>query len=170
MSLRRPRNLITVVFPYVALGVVFVPLAGFGGLALLALSPSPVMAPRLAPIVGARSDQVGALSAGTLLVSVLVLPGSGLTRDVPFVMLALGAGVLLAQLPTVRDALLPVLDAARYVALAIILVALVLASGAAVRPFTAALAAAVLVVGVVAAVFPARRAARINVLEALQYE
>jgi hypothetical protein len=156
LSLRRARNLFVVVFPYVALGVVLVPLGGFAGLAFLALSPAPLIGPRLAPLITSRADRVGALTAGTLLLSLVAMPAAGATRDVPFVVLALGAGVMLAAAPTVRDTFLPLIDAAGYVATAIVLAALAIAAGPALTPFAVALAAAVLVIGVVASAAIAR--------------
>jgi hypothetical protein len=135
----------------VALGVLVVPLGGFAGLAFLALSPSPVIGPRLAPLVGTRSDRVGALAAGTLLLSLLLMPAAGATRDVPFVVLALGGGAMLAATsPTLRDAVLSVIDRLGYIGVAIVIGVLAIAAAPALTPFAVALAAAVLLVGVLA--------------------
>ena len=154
LSLRRPRNLLVVVFPYVALGVLLVPLAGFTGLAVLVLGPSPLIGGRLAPFVGARQDRVGALGVATLVVAFVLLLGAmpsygGVLQRA---ILAFVAGVVLAGVvPTVRDLLLPVLEAARYVAMAVILVMLVIVGVPTLDWTAVGIAVGVLVVGALAA-------------------
>ena len=153
-SLRRPRNLFVVAFPYVALGVVLVPLAGFTGLAFLVLGPSPLIGGRLAPLVGARQDRVGALGVATLVIAFVLLLGAmpsaaGVLQPA---IIAFVAGLVLAgTVPTVRDRLLPLLDGARYVAMAVILVILAVLGGPTLEWGSVAIAAGVLVVGTFAA-------------------
>src|SRR5207237_2881147 len=75
LSLRRARNLFVVAFPYVALGLLLLPLSGFTGLALLVLGPAPLIGGRIAPLVGARQDRGGSLGVATRVTACVLLLG-----------------------------------------------------------------------------------------------
>src|SRR2546428_13756247 len=59
LALRRPRNLAAIALPYAGLGLAAV-IAGDPVVAIPALSPSPLIGPALARIVGAREGPAGA--------------------------------------------------------------------------------------------------------------
>ncbi|HEV8534190.1 MAG TPA: hypothetical protein VGR87_00495 [Candidatus Limnocylindria bacterium] len=129
-ALRRPRNLAAVLIPYAALGLFAAPLGDPAAL-LLALSPSPLIGPWLARIAGTREETVGALMIGTVVISLLALLATvpAVATQVNTALLLFGVGAAIAgAVPTMRDALLPVLDGARYVAAAIALGAAAVAS------------------------------------------
>jgi hypothetical protein len=122
--------------------------------AILALSPSPLIGSTLARVVAARSETVGALLTGTVVLSFPLLMAAipGLAPNVNVALFAFVIGTALAgSLPTVRDLVLPVVDGARYVALAIILGAAGLAALSFVDPRAVGVAALVLLVGTAAA-------------------
>jgi hypothetical protein len=110
--------------------------------------------PALARFLSARVETVGALLTGTIVLSFPLLlaavPGLG-----PHVNLALFAFVIGAALagavPIMRDAILPIFDGARYVALAIILGAAAAAAVSLIDLRAVGVAALVLVVGTVSA-------------------
>ena len=154
LSLRRAPNLFVVAFPYVALGLLLLPLSGFTGLALLVLGPAPLIGGRIAPLVGARQDRVGALGVATLVIAfVLLLGGTPAVAGVlQPVIIAFVAGLVLAgTVPTLRDRLLPLLDGARYVAIGVILVILAVVAAPTLDGRSVGIAAGVLLVGVIAA-------------------
>ena len=149
LALRRPRNLAALVVPYVVLGVgaMFV---GDRALILLALAPAPLVAPSLARFVGAREETAGALAAGTVVVSFLLtmaaVPGIGVNANMVLFAFVVGAA-LAGSLPTVRDQVLPILDGARYLAIAFLLGAAVVASVPLFGPTDLAPALAILLLG-----------------------
>jgi hypothetical protein len=107
----------------VGLGLVAA-LVGDPVVAILALSPSPLIGSTLARFVGARPETVGALLTGTVVLSFPLLMAAipGLAANVNVALFAFVIGTAVAgSLPSLRDAFLPVVDGARYVALAIIL-------------------------------------------------
>jgi hypothetical protein len=121
--LRRPRNLAPIVLSYAGLGLVAV-IVGDPVVAILALAPSPLIGQTLARLVGAREETVGALLTGTIVLSFPLLLASipGLAPNVNVALFAFVIGSALAgAVPMFRDAVLPIVDGARYVALAIIL-------------------------------------------------
>lgn len=123
LALRRPRNLAAVLLPYTGLCLVAVTV-GDPVVAILALSPAPLIAPALGRFVGAREETVGALLTGTIVLSFPLLLAAipGLAAPVNVALLAFVIGAALAgAVPIFRDAILPIVDGARYVALAIIL-------------------------------------------------
>ena len=153
LSLRRPRNLAAITLPYAGLGLVAV-IVGDPVVAILALAPSPLIGPALARIVGAREETVGALLTGTIVLSfpllLAAMPGLGPNVNISFFAFVIGAA-LAGAVPMLRDAVLPIVDGARYVALAILLGAAVLAAISFVDPRAVVIAALMLVVGTVAA-------------------
>jgi hypothetical protein len=153
LSLRRPRNLAPILLAYAALGLVAV-VVGDPVVALLALSPSPLIGSTLARLVAARAETVGALLTGTVVLSfpllIAAIPGLGPKLNVVLFAFVIGTA-LAGSLPTLRDLLLPVFDGARYVALTIILGAAGLAVVSLVDLRAVGLAALVLVVGTAAA-------------------
>ena len=153
LSLRRPRNLVPIVLAYGALALVAV-FVGDPVVALLALSPAPLIGPALARVVGAREETVGALLTGTIVLSFPVLlaaiPGMGQQINVALFAFVFGAA-LATSVPQFRDLILPIVDGARYVALAIILGAAGVAAVAFVDPRAVGVALLVLLVGTVSA-------------------
>lgn len=153
LSLRRLRNLAPIVLAYAGLGLV----AGIVGdpvVAILALAPSPLIGPALARFIGAREETVGALLTGTIVLSFPVLlaaiPGLGPSVNIALFSFVLGTA-LASAVPMFRDAVLPIVDGARYVALAIILGGAGIAALAFVDPRAVGVAALVLLVGTASA-------------------
>jgi hypothetical protein len=153
LALRRPRNLAAIVLPYAGLGLVAV-IVGDPVVAILALSPSPLIGPALARIVGTREETVGALLTGTIVLSfpllLAAIPGMGPQVNVALFAFVIGAA-LAGAVPVFRDAILPIVDGGRYAALAIILGAAGVAALSFVDPRAVGVAAAVLVVGTLSA-------------------
>ena len=153
LSLRRPRNLAPIVLAYVGLGLV----AGIVGdpvVAILALAPSPLIGPALARFVAVREETVGALLTGTVVLSfpllLAAIPGLGPTVNVALFSFVIGTA-LAGAVPMFRDAVLPIVDGARYVALAIILGSAGIAALAFVDPRAVGIAALLLLVGTASA-------------------
>jgi hypothetical protein len=122
--------------------------------AILALSPSPLIGSTLARFVAARAETVGALLTGTVVLSFPLLMAAipGLAPKMNVALFAFVIGTALAgSLPTVRDVVLPVVDGARYVAFVVILGAAGLAALSFVDPRAVGLAALVLFVGAIIA-------------------
>ena len=153
LALRRPRNLAAIALPYAGLGLVAV-IVGDPVVAILALSPSPLIGPALARIVGARQETVGALLTGTIVLSfpllLAAIPGLGPNVDIGLFAFVIGAA-LASAVPIFRDLVLPIVDGARYVALAIILGAAGVAALSFVDPRAVGVAALVLLVGALSA-------------------
>jgi hypothetical protein len=153
LSLRRPRNLAPIVLAYAALGAVAV-IVGDPVVAILALAPSPLIGPTLARLVGAREETVGALLTGTIVLSfpllLAAIPGIGPQVNIALFAFVIGTA-LASAVPLFRDLILPIVDGARYVALAIILGAAGVAAVAFVDPRAVGVAALVLLVGTVSA-------------------
>ena len=153
LSLRRPRNLAPIVLAYAALGIVAA-IVGDPIVAILALSPSPLIGPALARFVGTREETVGALLTGTVVLSfpllLAAIPGIGPNVNVALFAFVIGAA-LAGAVPLFRDAILPVVDGARYVALVIILGGAGVAAVSFVDPRAVGVAALVVVVGTVTA-------------------
>jgi hypothetical protein len=151
--LRRPRNLAPIALAYAGLGLAAVTI-GDPAVAILALSPAPLIGPVLARFVAARAETVGALLIGTIVLSfpllMTAIPGMAPKLNVAVFAFVIGAA-LAGSVPTLRDAILPVLDGARYVTLALILGAATLTSVSLIDPRAVGLAALVLVVGAVTA-------------------
>ena len=108
---------------YAGLGLVTV-VVGDPVVAILALSPSPLIGPALARFVAARSETVGALLIGTVVLSFPLLMAAvpGLAPNVNVALFAFVLGTALAgAVPNMRDVMLSIFDGARYVALAILL-------------------------------------------------
>jgi hypothetical protein len=151
--LRRPRNLAPIVLSYAGLGLVAV-IVGDPVVAILALAPSPLIGQTLARLVGAREETVGALLTGTIVLSFPLLLASipGLAPNVNVALFAFVIGSALAgAVPMFRDAVLPIVDGARYVALAIILGGAGVVALSFVDLRAVGVAALVLLVGAVAA-------------------
>jgi len=153
LSLRRPRNLAPILLAYAGLGVVAV-IVGDPVVAILALSPSPLIGPSLARFVAARAETVGALLTGTIVLSfpllMAAIPGLGPSVNIALFAFVIGTA-LAGSLPTLRDVLLPVFDGARYVAVAIILGGAALSAVSLVDLRAVGVAALVLLVGVLTA-------------------
>jgi hypothetical protein len=153
LALRRPRNLAAIVLAYAGLGFVAV-LVGDPVVAILALAPAPFIGSTLARFVGAREETVGALLTGTIVLSfpllLAAIPGTGPQVNVALFAFVIGTA-LAGAVPLLRDAILPIADGARYVALAIILGAGGLAAISFVDPRAVGIAALVLLVGTVTA-------------------
>ena len=153
LALRRSRNLFPIVLAYAALGLLAVVVAD-PAVAILALAPSPLVGPALARFVGARTESVGALVTGTVVLSfpllMTAIPGLGSTVNVVLFAFVIGAA-LAGSVPLFRDAILPIVDGARYVALAIILGAAAVGGLAFVDPRAVGVAALMLVVGAASA-------------------
>ena len=151
--MRRPRNLAPILLAYAGLGVVAV-IVGDPVVAILALSPSPLIGPSLARFVAARAETVGAVLTGTIVLSfpllMAAIPGLGPRVNIALFAFVIGTA-LAGSLPTLRDVLLPVLDGARYVAVAIILGGAGLAAVSLVDLRAVGVAALVLLVGVLTA-------------------
>ena len=153
LALRRPRNLVPILISYAGLGLVAVVVRD-PVVAILALSPSPLIGPALARFVAARAETVGALLIGTIVLSfpLLIANIPGIAPHVNVAVFAFVIGTALAAaVPTLRDLVLPILDGARYVALAIILGAAALAALSFFDPEAVGVAALVLLVGTVSA-------------------
>ena len=122
--------------------------------AILALAPSPLVGPALARIVGAREETVGALLTGTIVLSFPLLLAAipGLAANVYLSLFAFVIGAALASaVPMFRDTVLPIVDGARYVALAIILGGAAVAALSFIDARAVGIAALVLLVGTVSA-------------------
>jgi hypothetical protein len=153
LSLRRPRNLAPIVLAYAGLGLAAL-IVGDPVVAILALAPSPLIGPTLARLVAAREETVGALLTGTIALSFPLLIASipGISPNVNVALFAFVIGTVVAgSLPTLRDVMLPIVDGARYVALAIILGGAALAALSFVDARAVGVAALVLLVGWVSA-------------------
>jgi len=122
--------------------------------AILALSPSPLIGPVIARFVNARAETVGALLTGTIVLSfplvLAAIPGFAAQTNVALFAFVIGTAIA-GAVPTMRDAVLPIVDGARYVALAVILGAAALAALSFVDPRAIGIAAVVLLVGAVSA-------------------
>ncbi|TME62109.1 MAG: hypothetical protein E6I54_08995 [Chloroflexi bacterium] len=151
--MRRPRNLAPILLAYAGLGVVAV-IVGDPVVAILALSPSPLIGPSLARFVAVRAETVGALLTGTIVLSfpllMAAIPGLGPSVNIALFAFVIGTA-LAGSLPTLRDVLLPVFDGARYVAVAIILGGAALSAVSLVDLRAVGVAALVLLVGVLTA-------------------
>jgi hypothetical protein len=151
--LRRPRNLAAIVLGYAALGFVAV-VVGDPVVAILALAPSPLIGPALARFVGAREETVGALLTGTVVLSfpllLAAIPGLGPNVNIGLFAFVIGTA-LASAVPIFRDMVLPIVDGARYVALAIILGGAGVVAVSFVDPRAVGVAALVLLVGSVSA-------------------
>ena len=149
LALRRPRNLAPIVLGYAALGLVAV-IVGDPVVAILALSPSPLIGPVIARFLNARAETVGALLTGTIVLSfplvLAAIPGIAAQTNVALFAFVIGTAIA-GAVPTMRDAVLPIVDGARYVALAVILGAAGLAALSFVDPRAIGIAAIVLLVG-----------------------
>lgn len=153
LALRRARNLAPVVLGYAGLGLVAV-VVGDPVVAILALSPSPLIGPALARLVGVRAETVGALLTGTIVLSfpLLIANIPGLAPNVNIALFAFVIGTVLAgAVPNVGDVVLSIVDGARYVALAAILGGAALAALSFVDARAVGIAALVLLVGGVSA-------------------
>ena len=153
LALRRPRNLAPIVLAYAGLGLVAL-VVGDPVVAILALSPAPLIGPTLARLVGAREETVGALLTGTIVLSfpllLAAIPGIGQQVNVALFAFVIGAA-LASSVPLFRDLILPIVDGARYVALAIILGAAGVAAVSFVDPRAVGVAALAILVGTVSA-------------------
>ena len=122
--------------------------------AILALAPSPLIGPALARFLGTREETVGALLTGTIVLSFPILlaaiPGLGPSVTIALFSFVIGTA-LASAVPMFRDAVLPIVDGARYVALAIILGGAGIAALAFVDPRAVGVAALVLFVGAASA-------------------
>jgi hypothetical protein len=153
LALRRPRNLAAIVLPYAGLGLVAA-IVSDPVVAILALSPSPLIGPTLARFVGARTETVGALLTGTIVLSFPLLLASipGLAPKVNVALFAFVIGTALAgAVPIFRDTMLAIIDGARYVAFAIILGAATLTAVSFVDLRAVGVAAVLLALGAVSA-------------------
>lgn len=151
--MRRPRNLVPILLSYASLGLVALVVRD-PVVAILALSPSPLIGPALARFVAVRAETVGALLTGTLVLSFPLLMANipGLSPHVTITLFAFVIGTALAgAVPTLRDLALPIVDGARYVALAIILGAAALAALSVIDARAVGVAALMLLVGGAAA-------------------
>ena len=153
LALRRPRNLAPIVLGYVGLGLVAM-IVGDPVVAILTLSPSPLIGPVIARFVNARAETVGALLTGTIVLSfplmLAAIPGIAAQTNVALFAFVIGTAIA-GAVPTMRDAVLPILDGARYVALAVILGAAALAALSFVDPRAIGIAAVVLLAGALSA-------------------
>jgi hypothetical protein len=153
LSLRRPRNLAAIALPYAGLGAVAV-IVGDPVVVILALAPSPLVGPALARFVGAREEMVGALLTGTIVLSfpllLAAIPGLAPNINISLFAFVIGAAVASA-VPLFRDLILPIVDGARYVALAVVLGAAAIVAISLVDPRAVGVAALVLLVGTVSA-------------------
>ena len=153
LALRRPKNLVPILLAYAGLALVAVivrdPVA-----AMLALGPAPLVGPAVARFVRAREETVGALVTGTIVVSfpllITAIPSLGPSVNVALFAFVIGAA-LASSVPLFRDAILPIVDGARYVALAAILGATAVTALAFVDPRSVGVAALMLLVGSVSA-------------------
>jgi len=122
--------------------------------AILALAPSPLIGPALARFLGTREETVGALLTGTIVLSFPILlaaiPGLGPSVNIALFSFVIGTA-LASAVPMFRDAVLPIVDGARYVALAVILGGAGIAALAFVDPRAVGVAALVLFVGAASA-------------------
>jgi hypothetical protein len=137
------------VLGFAGLGVVAV-VVGDPVVAILALSPSPLIGPALARFVGARAETVGALLTGTVVLSfpLLIAAIPGLAPNVNVGLFAFVLGTALAgAIPNLRDLMLSIVDGARYVALAVIFGGAALAGLSLVDGRAVGIAALVLLVG-----------------------
>ena len=144
--------------PYAALAFLAI-LVSDPAAVLLAFAPAPLIAPRLARAVGAREDMAGALAIGTVVFSLplLMVATSGVSASVSMALFAFVVGTAIAgAVPTIRDVLLPVIDGARWVAIAILLGAAALAGIVALDARAVGIAAAALAIGTAAAALGAR--------------
>jgi hypothetical protein len=153
LSLRRPRNLAAIVLSYAGLGIVVL-IVNDPVVAILALAPSPLIGPALARFLGAREETVGALLTGTIVLSfpllLAAIPGIGPQVNVALFAFVIGAA-LASAVPLFRDLILPIVDGARYVALAIVLGGAGIAAISFVDARAVGVAALVLLVGGVSA-------------------
>ncbi len=133
----RVRNLALVIIPAVALGAVALALQGrvddrvAAGALALAIVPAPFVAPELVGRMRGRADLAGALVLGTVVASLLVIGSRGaLAAGALFTATEAFAipGMLASALPTVRDALLPLLRVAGWLAVALVFVSTLIAA------------------------------------------
>jgi hypothetical protein len=123
------RTLALIVVPAVAMGIVAlalqsrVPGTVAAGAIALAIVPAPLVAPEIVGRMRGRADLAGALVLGTALASLLVVGSRGtlaggalFTATEAFAV----AAMLANALPTIRDALLPVLRAVGWGAVALV--------------------------------------------------
>lgn len=153
LALRRPRHLAAIALPYAGLGLVAL-IAGDPVVTILALSPSLLVGPAVARFVAARAETVGALLSGTIVLSFAQLFAAilGLGPGVNAALFAFVIGAALAgSVPILRDAILPIVDGGRYVALAIILGGASVAALSLVDARTVGVAVVLLLVGTVSA-------------------
>jgi len=127
--------------------------------AILALSPSSLAGASIARWIGAREETVAALMTGTIVLSLALLPAGvpALAVTLNMGLAALVVGVVVAgSFPQIRDAILPVLDPARYAAIAAILALTAITSISLVDGRSIALAGILLVAGALGAAIGAR--------------
>jgi len=137
----------------VALFIVAV-IAADPAVAVLALSPSSLAGAAIARWIGAREETVAALMTGTIVLSFALLPAAvpALAVTMNMGLAALVVGVVVAgSFPQIRDGILPVLDPARYAALAAILTVTAITSISLVDGRSIALAGILLVAGALSA-------------------
>jgi hypothetical protein len=156
LALRRPRNLVPVVLSYLALYLLAIRLGDPSGV-LLVLAPAPVLGARLAGAVGAREETAGALVTATIFLSLAFLSAAPVATSVGTSVFAFLLGAALAgSSPTLRDAVLPVLDGARYAAIALLLGTAIVLQPSLLDIRAVGMAAAVLVIGTITAAVGAR--------------
>jgi hypothetical protein len=105
-----------------------------------------------------REETVGALTIATIVLSLPILMAAvtGLAATVNMALFAFIFGAAIAgTIPTVRDAMLPVFDGARYLAVAILLAAPAIAGASLLDVRAFALAGAVLMIGTLSAAIAA---------------
>jgi hypothetical protein len=144
--------------PYAALGI-FAMFLGDPAATILALAPSTLVGPRVARLVGVREESTAALMTASIVISfpllLAVAPAARSLVDMGLFAFVVGAAIA-GAIPTVRDAMLPVLDGARYVAIAIAIVVAFIASAEIADPHAYFIAASCLVIGPLSAAGAAR--------------
>lgn len=125
------------------------------GALVLAFSPAELAAPALARALGGRTETAAALMTGTVVLSIALLlaffgvTAAGTAVNTALFALVIGAAVA-GSVPTLRDALLPLIRAASWTALGILVVAAIVRSAPALRLDALVAAVAFLVVGTAA--------------------
>lgn len=141
-----------------ALGI-FATAVGDPVVLILALTPAPLVAERVARAFYVREETVGALTAATVFLSfpllVALVPGLAPTANMGLFGFVLGA-LFAGALPRIRDVALPVLDGARYVASAALLGAAALSGPSLFDGSATLMAAGTLAIGTVTAAIAAR--------------
>ena len=175
-ALTRQRNLALILIPAIAMGALALALQGrvsgsvAAGAIAIAIVPAPLVAPELVGRMRGRADLAGALTLGTIILSLLVVGSRG-----PLAAGALFAGteafaisaMVANGLPTVRDFLLAPLRVIGWLAVVLVLATAVLAMPPLLDPspngtesplivMSAVVAAALFLVGVIASVATAR--------------